>query len=165
MHFGKKAKLQRHHDAFLTEIAPRRSRLGGGSVSAFGAALAAALLEKISQKSAGRASFGRARRACSRLVDADAQAFAQVVLALRRKDGRKTTATLRRATAVQQNVLQHARALRSGARRLRSSIPNAYLSDLACAAAFARAAEEGARALIRANRAWEARLRKQGSRT
>ena len=139
---------------FLEQVARRGSWVGGGSVAALSAALAAALLEKlVVRPSAGRRP-GAIRRQCLSLVPQDAERFAQVIQATRRKDRRRFVLALKRATEVQCRVFRHAQAIEAACRAAQRSVKPKFQSDLRCAMAMAMAASESARALIHTNAAW-----------
>ena len=66
-------------EQFLEQVARRGSWVGGGSVAALSAALAAAVLEKlVVQPSAGRR-LKTIRRQCLALVSQDAERFAKAI--------------------------------------------------------------------------------------
>ena len=118
------------------------------------AALAAALLEKLTPSSAAGRRFARVRRACVRLIQLDADLFADVIRAMRA--GRQETfqRALKAATEVPCQVFEHAHAVQAACRSAVRTISPKFQSDVTCAQALAVAAATGARALINTNLAW-----------
>ena len=141
-------------DEFLAQVARRGSLVGGGSVVAVGAALAAALLEKLLIRPSQAASIRRIRKACLVLADQDAVVFSRVIAATRQQDRRRFTAALKRATDVPFAVFRHACTLRVAGKQAQRSINPKFHSDLRCALALADAAGVGARTLVLTNLAW-----------
>ena len=141
-------------EQFLEQVARRGSWVGGGSVAALAAALAAALLEKlVIRPSAGRR-LRAIRRQCLSLISQDAERFAKVIQATRRKDHQSFARALKRATEIPCRVFRHAQAIEAVCRAAQRSVKPQFQSDLRCAMALAMAAGESARALIHTNLAW-----------
>ena len=141
-------------EQFLEQVARRGSWVGGGSVAALSAALAAALLEKLVIQPSAVRQLKAIRRQCLSLVPQDAERFARVIQATRRKDRPAFARALKRATEVPCLVFQHARTIEAACRRAKRSVKAQFQSDLRCAMAVAMAAGESAQALIRTNLAW-----------
>jgi len=141
-------------DQLLNRVAHRGSWFGGGSAAALTAALAAALLEKLVVAPKVAHALRRSRRACLKLIQQDAEAFASVIEAMRSKNRRRFVRALNAATAVQQAVLGHSRAIQRAGRVAQRSMNRKFQSDLRCAMALASASGASARVLIRTNRAW-----------
>lgn len=139
---------------FLDQVARRGSCVGGGSVSALSAALAAALLEKLVGSSGIARRLRRIRRACVRLIQRDAEVFARVVAASRAGDYHAFQRSLKAATEVPCQVFEHAQAIRAACRAAAKSIKPRFQSDLKSARAMAVAAAESARVLMETNLAW-----------
>lgn len=133
---------------------------------ALGAALAAALLEKLIVQPAKSARVRRIRAACLALVDRDAVVFSRVIQATRHQDRRRFAAALKAATDVPFAVFRHAQALQVAAQDARRAINPKFQSDLRCAVALAGAAGEGAKVLVLTNAAWlrDARYTRQMTR-
>lgn len=128
--------------------------MGGGSVVALGAALAAALLEKLLVQRSKADVIRRIRASCMALAERDAVVFSRVIQATRQQDRRRFAAALKAATDVPFTVFRHTRALRAAGHAARKSINPKFQSDLRCALALADAAGEGARILVQTNLAW-----------
>ena len=128
--------------------------MGGGSVAALSAALAAALLEKLTAAPHARGRLQAIRWACLALIERDAEAFARVVQASRTNDRAAFRRYLRRATEAPCRVAEHAETIRAACRASRRSVKALLQSDLRCAEALAGAAAASARALVQANLAW-----------
>lgn len=141
-------------ERFLDEVSHRGSWLGGGSAAALSAALSAALLEKLAARPAQRQALQRIRRACVRLIRQDAETFARAVASARSGNRVVFRRRLKAATAVQETVLRHARNVERACGVERRRVKPSFQSDLRCAAALATAAEQSAKALIRANQSW-----------
>lgn len=135
-------------------MARRGSLTGGGSVVALGAALSAALLEKLITRPALSARVRRIRASCLALADQDVVVFSRVIQATRHQDRRQFAAALKKATDVPFAVFQHSRRLRAAVAQVRRAINPKFHSDLRCALALADAAGTGARVLILTNLAW-----------
>ena len=138
----------------LEQTADRRSSYGGGSAAAFSCALAAALVEKLAGRTGSATTARRLRACCTRLIEADAQAFARVVRAGARQDRQTLRRALTVATDIPCQVGECAQQVLSIARRIRARVSPSYRVDLDCAQALARAAKQSAQALVTANRAW-----------
>ena len=141
-------------DELLEQIARRGSWVGGGSVAAMSAALAAALLEKLVVTPSLARRLRQIRRSCVALIPQDAETFACVIQATRRSDRRAFRQRLKAATEVPWRVFQHAQAVQSACRAAQRSIKPRFQSDLRCALALALAASESARTLIYTNLVW-----------
>ena len=128
--------------------------MGGGSVAAFSAALAAALLEKLIHDPRAARRLGEVRRECLRLLEQDAEAFARVIRTTRRRDRRAFRAALQAATEVPCRVFEHAQGVQAACRIAQRAVKPRFQSDLRCAMAVAMAAGESARTLIHTNLAW-----------
>ena len=146
--------LQASVDEFLEQVARRGSWLGGGSVAALSAALAAALLEKLVAQPAMARRLHRIRQACVALIPRDAEAFSRVIQATRRGNRAVFSRALKAATDVPWQVFAHAQAVQSACRAAQRTIKPRFQSDLRCALALALAASESARTLIQTNLAW-----------
>lgn len=138
----------------LERTADRRSSYGGGSAAALSCALAAALVEKLAGRTGSAATARKLRACCTRLIEADAKAFAAVVRAGARQDRSALRRALRVATDVPCQVGECAQQVLSIARRIRARVSPRYRVDLCCAEALARAAKQSAQALVAANCAW-----------
>ncbi|MDP3722554.1 MAG: cyclodeaminase/cyclohydrolase family protein [Candidatus Omnitrophota bacterium] len=138
----------------LEQTADRRSSYGGGSAAALSCALAAALVEKLAGRTGSAIIARRLRACCTRLIEADAQAFARVVRAGARQDHRAIRRALTVATGIPSQVGECAQQVLSIARRIRARVSPRYRVDLRCAEALARTAKQSAQALVAANRAW-----------
>ena len=141
-------------EQFLEQVARRGSWVGGGSVAALCAALAAALLEKLVIQPPAVRRLRVIRRQCLALVPQDAERFAKAIQATRRKDRGAFARALKRATDVPCRVFRHAQTIEAACRAAQRSVKPQFQSDLRCAMAVAMAAGESARALIRTNLAW-----------
>ena len=146
--------MQASLEQFLEQVARRGSWVGGGSVSALSAALAAALLEKLIPSVPQARRLRRIRRECVRLIDADAGTFARVIRAIREDDQPSFRRSLKAATEIPCRVVEHARMIQAACRQAKRALKPRFRSDLLCAMATARGAEESAQALIRTNLAW-----------
>lgn len=138
----------------LEQTADRRSSYGGGSAAALSCALAAALIEKLAGRTGSAMTARRLRVCCTRLIEADAKAFAAVVRAGARQDQQALRRALTVATDIPSQVGECAQQVLSIARRIRARVSPNYRVDLDCAQALARAAKESAQALVAANRVW-----------
>ena len=128
--------------------------MGGGSVAALSAALAAALLQKLTTHSQTAARLRRIRRECLGLIQRDAAAFSRVISATRHEDRRAFRRTLRAAIEIPCRVYEHAQTVNAACRSERRFVKPRFQSDLKCAQALAEAAAQSARALIATNLAW-----------
>jgi len=146
--------LQGSVEQFLEEVARRGSWVGGGSVAALSAALAAALLEKLLTHPQAARRLRRIRHACVRLIERDAVTFARVIKATRLKNHQGFRRALKAAIDVPCQVVEHAQAIRRTARDAARSVKPQFQSDLRCAIALADAAGTSARILIDTNLAW-----------
>ena len=147
----KRLQLQDSLEQFLAQVARRGSWVGGGSVAALSAALAAALLEKLVTQQPKARRLQRIRRDCLRLIHQDARAFARVIAATRGSDHRAFQRTLQPATEVPCQVAERAEMVRVMCRASARAIKPRFQSDLKCADALASAARTSARALITTN--------------
>jgi len=123
-------------------------------VAAFSAALAAALLEKLTAKPAVRRALRQHRRTCLRLMERDARSFSRVMTAARAKDRQAWVRSLKAATDIPCRVAECASAVQATCRAAQASVKPTLQSDLRCALALALAAETSARTLIETNLAW-----------
>lgn len=146
--------MQDSVEQFLDQVAQRGSWLGGGSVAAFSAALAAALLEKLVVNPRTVRRLRAARRECLRLIERDARLFARVIQATRASNQQAFRRALQYATEVPCRVFEHAHAIQHECREARRSVKPRFQSDLQCASAVASAAAISARTLIQTNLAW-----------
>ena len=128
--------------------------MGGGSVAAFSAALAAALLEKLIPDPRTGRRLGAVRRECLGLLEQDAEAFARVIRTTRHKDRRAFRTALQAATEIPCRVFEHAQRLQATCRAAQRDVKPRFQSDLRCAMAVAMAAGESARTLVHTNLAW-----------
>ena len=128
--------------------------MGGGSVAALSAALAAALLEKLVVQPRPAYRLRHVRRASLRLMEQDAVRFARVIAATRSGKRRTFANALKAATDVPCQVFEHAQAIQAACRWAQRSVKPKFQSDLRCAMATALAASESARTLIETNLAW-----------
>ncbi|MBI2885443.1 MAG: cyclodeaminase/cyclohydrolase family protein [Candidatus Omnitrophica bacterium] len=138
----------------LDQIARRGSWYGGGSAVAFGCALAAALLEKLTSDSRRRAAIRRLRSRCLQLAARDADAFARVVRAQASRPSSAFRRALKDATRVPLEICETAQAVLKAASLARRTLSTAYQVDVECVEALARAAQQGARALALTNARW-----------
>jgi formiminotetrahydrofolate cyclodeaminase len=139
---------------FLDQVARKGSWVGGGSVAAFGAALSAALLQKLVHQSSTMRRLRVIRADCLRLMARDAKTFARVIAATRANRRGSFQRSLKAATEVPTRVAEQAGAIRLACRRAERLVKPKFRSDLRCARALADAADESARALIATNLAW-----------
>jgi formiminotetrahydrofolate cyclodeaminase len=146
--------MQDSLERFLEQVAHRGSWVGGGSVAALSAALAAALLEKLTLRPQSARRLRGIRQECFRLIQRDAQMFARVIRATRAKNGQAFQRSLKGATEVPYRVFKRAHTIQAVCRAQQRSIKPQFQSDLWCAMALALAASESALALIRTNLAW-----------
>lgn len=138
----------------LAQVARRGSWVGGGSVAALGAALSAALLEKLLGDARLARRLRGIRRDCLRLFRVDAEIFARVIRATRTGRRRTFVRSLKAAIEVPCTVFTHARVLEAASRAARRAVGPRFQSDLSCAQAFARASGEAARGFIETNLVW-----------
>lgn len=138
----------------LKQTATRHSSYGGGSAAALSCALAAALVEKLAGRTTAAPTARRLRARCTRLIDADAEAFARVIRASAREDQAAVRRALKTATDIPCQVGECAQQVLAVARRIKARVSLRYRVDLRCADALARAAKQSACALVDANRAW-----------
>ena len=141
-------------EQFLDDVACRGSWFGGGSVAALSAALSAALLEKLTTSGSQARLLRTIRRRCTQLIERDAKTFAQVIPALQLRRTGAFRQQLRAATAIQEQVFQHARMIQEAGRQSMRRVKPQFRSDLQCAIALAEAARQSASTLIRTNLAW-----------
>ena len=146
--------MQESVEQFLEHVARRGSWVGGGSVAALSAALAAALLQKLVVDPKAVRMLRRLRRECLQLIQQDAETFARVIQATRTGRQGAVQRALKAATDIPCRVAQDARAIQAACHRLRRSIKPLFQSDLVCALSLAQAADRAAQALIRTNLAW-----------
>lgn len=141
-------------EQFLEQVARRGSWVGGGSVAAVGAALSAALLEKLVYQPDAARRFRRVRRECLKLVTRDAEAFSAVIRAMHRKDQPAVQRALKQATEIPWQVFQHAQTVRAACRSAARLVKPRFQADLRCAMALAKASAESATILIHTNLDW-----------
>ena len=146
--------MQGSLDEFLEQVARRGSWVGGGSVAALSAALAAALLEKLVVRPVASRALRRRRAECVRLIERDAATFAAVIQATRHHHRRGFQRSLKVATEVPCRVFEHAQVIQAACRMATRTVKPRFQSDLRCAMALALAAGESARTLIETNLAW-----------
>ena len=146
--------MQGSLEQFLEDVAHRGSWVGGGSVAALSAALAAALLEKLVVRVPLARALRSRRRRCLGFMERDARTFARVIQASRAQDHQAFQRALKMATEVPYQVYQHATAIHGACKAAQRSIKPQFQSDLSCAIALADAARVGAKALIDTNLAW-----------
>jgi len=123
-------------------------------VAALGAALSAALLEKLAAQPQTVRRLRAVRHECLRLVDADATTFARVIRATRQHQRPAFRRALKAATDVPARVVLLSHQLQAEGRSTQRLTKPQFQSDVRCALALARAAGEGARALIKTNLIW-----------
>ncbi|MBV8495146.1 MAG: glutamate formimidoyltransferase [Gammaproteobacteria bacterium] len=157
-------------EPFIERLAAPTAAPGGGSASAASAAMAAALAIMVASMSRGKKAYlqheGELNAALARLgplreelqaaIDADAQSFNRVMKAYRQAkesaDGPALIdAALQEATSVPLGVAERAREIVAIVATLRPITNPNMKSDLATAAALARAALEGAAANVEIN--------------
>ena len=141
-------------EEFLEQVARRGSWLGGGSVAALSAALSAALLEKLLLNARTVRQVRRLRCECVALIERDAEAFARVIQATRSHRSGTFQRALRRAIDIPCRLITCCQLIEAHGRRIQPEIKPQFRSDLRCALAVARAAREGALALVDTNLAW-----------
>ena len=141
-------------EQFLEQVARRGSWVGGGSVAALSAALSAALLEKLVIAPPTVRRLRLIRRQCVQLIAQDAERFARVIQATRRKHRPTFSRSLKMATEIPCRVFEHAQTVQAACRAAQRSVKPKFQSDLRCAMAVAMAAAESARVLIHTNLAW-----------
>ena len=141
-------------EQFLEEVARRGSWIGGGSVAALSAALAAALLEKLVHEPRVGRQLRRIRQECVRLIQRDAELFSQVIRATQQKRRQVFARALKAATDIPCRVFEHAQTIQAACRTAQRAVKPRFQSDLRCAMAVALAAGESARTLILTNLAW-----------
>lgn len=149
----------------LEQTADRHGFYGGGSAAALSCALSAALVEKLAHHAA-KARGGQAGRkpasgiakrlrlCCTKLIEADAKVFGQFIRAHKRGDRAATRRALKAATDIPSQVEECSKQVLAVARRIRTHVSPRYRVDLRCAERIANAAQQSARALVAANRAW-----------
>ncbi len=147
-------RLQGSLNDFLEQVARRGSWVGGGSVAALAAALAAALLEKLMVHPGTVRTLRRRRLECVRLIQRDATTFAAVIQATRPHRRQQFQRNLKVATEVPCRVFEHAQAIQTACRLATRTVKPRFQSDLRCAMALALAAGESARTLIETNLVW-----------
>ena len=147
-------RLQVLPEHFLEQVARRGSWVGGGSVAALGAALAAALLQKLVVRPTIARALRRIRRECVQLIQKDADAFARVIRATRHGNRHSFQRALKAATDVPWRVFLHSQRIQAACRAAQRAVKPRFQSDLRCAMAFAMAASASARTLIDTNLAW-----------
>jgi glutamate formiminotransferase len=157
-------------EPFVEQLASPRATPGGGSAAAASGAMAAALATMVASMSRGKKAYLEHERelsdAIARLaqlreelkwaVDADAEAYNSVMAAYRQAKESPggqdmTSAALRQATSVPLGVAERAREVAQIVDRLKPMTKSNMKSDLATAAALARAAGEGALANVAIN--------------
>jgi formiminotetrahydrofolate cyclodeaminase len=141
-------------EEFLHQIARRGSLFGGGSAAALTAALSAALLEKLVTAPRVSRRLRRIRQECLTLTLRDAQVFGRVIAASRRKHHAVFARALKQAVDVPWQVFGHAQSVQAACAAARRLVKIRFQSDLRCASAIARAAQDSARVLILTNLAW-----------
>lgn len=123
-------------------------------MAALGAALSAALLEKLLVDARHAPSLRRIRRECVALIERDAKTFARVIGASRSGRRGAFVRALQQAIDIPCRVFEHAARLQLACRKAQRSVPPAFQSDLRCAVALALAAGESARTLVATNLNW-----------
>ena len=141
-------------EQFLEQVARRGSWVGGGSVAALGAALSAALLEKLVVRPAAARRLRALRRECVALIERDATTFARVINATRSSNRRAFARSLKIATEAPYRVFANAHLVRAMGRVEQRAIKPQFQSDVRCALALASAAATSAETLVRTNLAW-----------
>lgn len=122
-------------------------------MAALSAALAAALLEKLTLAPRDRRRARAIRRSCLALVERDAVVFSRVIQATRTSPP-LVAQRLKRATQIPCHIVRDARAIQEACRATQPEIKPQFRSDLRCAMALAHAADVSGRALIETNLAW-----------
>jgi formiminotetrahydrofolate cyclodeaminase len=138
----------------LEQTADRHGSYGGGSAAALSCALSAALVEKLAGRKPASGIARRLRLCCTKLIDADAKVFGQFIRAKNRGDQVATRRALRAATDIPSQVEECSKQVLAVARRIRTHVSPRHRVDLRCAEEIAKAAQQSARALVAANRAW-----------
>ena len=138
----------------LEQTADRHGAYGGGSAAALSCALAAALVEKLSGRKPAAGIARRLRVCCTKLIDADAKAFAKVVRATAKGDKMALRRALKTATDIPCQIEECSKQVLEVAQRIKLYVSPRYRVDLRCAETLARAAQQSSRALVAANRAW-----------
>ena len=146
--------MQGSLEQLLEQVARRGSWVGGGSVAALSAALAAALLEKLVVSPSQGKRLRAIRKECVLLIHRDAERFARVIQATRQKRRPAFSRALKTATDVPCRVFEHTQVVQAACRAAQRSVKPRFQSDLRCAMAVAMAAAESARTLIHTNLAW-----------
>lgn len=138
----------------LEQVSRRGSWVGGGSVAALSAALAAALLQKLVVRPQTARRLRGIWKECLELVEQDAVLFARVIQATRRNNRHTFARTLKEATEVPCRVFERAQAIQAACRAAQRAVKPRFQSDLLCAMAVAMAAGQSADVLIQTNLAW-----------
>lgn len=123
-------------------------------MAALTAGLAAALLEKLLAQRGRVRTFTHIRRRCLRLAHADAEAFAEVIRAIRSGRPARVRQALARATDIPREVAAHALRVERACRQAERLVSPRFRSDLECVRRLASAAAGAADGFIRANVAW-----------
>jgi glutamate formiminotransferase/formiminotetrahydrofolate cyclodeaminase len=157
-------------EPFIEQLAAPRATPGGGSAAAASGAMAAALAVMVASMSRAKKAYlqherelsdaiarlSRLREELKSAVDADAEAYNSVMIAAKRAkespDGQELmNAALKQATSVPLGVAERAREVGTIVEKLKLITSPNMKSDLATAAALARAAGEGAVANVEIN--------------
>jgi len=155
-------------EPFIEQLAAPTPTPGGGSAAAAAAAMAAALAHMVAAMSRGKKNYQQFERqlseAITRLaalreelkaaIDADAEAFQQVMRASKQAAGdgaAALSAALKKATSVPLSVAERATEIESIADSLRPITSPNMASDLKAAQALAAAARQGALANVEIN--------------
>ena len=138
----------------LERTADRHSSYGGGSAAALSCALSAALVEKVAGRKPASGIAKRLRLHCTKLIEADAKVFGSFIRAQKREDRAAMRRALKSATDIPSQVEECSKQVLEVARRIRTHVSPRYRVDLRCAERLAKAAQQSARALVAANRAW-----------
>ena len=122
-------------------------------MAALSAALAAALLEKLTLAPRDRRRARAIRQSCLALIERDALVFSRVIQATRTSP-HVVAQRLKHATHIPCQIVRYARAVHEACRTAQREIKPQFRSDLRCAMALAHAADVSGRALIETNLAW-----------
>jgi glutamate formiminotransferase len=145
-------------DAVLDDISNPASPMGGGSASAMAGALAASLGYKVARLSRVDAErFIAHREFFARVVDRDAEAFSEVLLAQKAEETQRAAAlqrAYRSAAAIPAELTERAKELDRDLLALKDKAPSKLQSDVTTALGLARAARAGGIAAARANLAF-----------
>ena len=138
----------------LNQVAKRGSWYGGGSAAALACALAAALLEKLTNGSPAARSSRQMRSRCTPLIERDAKAFSRVIQAYYQQDRSAARRALKAAIDIPITVYTSSQQVLALGQKARRMIRPKFRSDLTCVLALAEASRQASLALIETNLAW-----------